>query len=522
MKCPPLILIVLLSLLQPASAQPANDKDGSPSAEPLFRIEQEMRQRIDDLEPSIVSVVVSTMQYDPLPLEEQKIPGRLGSYIPREGIQPGRSDPRDLTDPGHLAEHRFGSGIVLDADKGLILTSYHLIEGARKIYIRASDANGSYADIHAADARSDLAVLKVIEPLRGLKPVRFANVKLPRTIGDKQATVFRGMWVISMGHPLAVGFADGIPSASWGILSNVRRRAAGPGQEDARSRGLHHYGSLLQTDARVTLGCSGGGLFNLKGELVGITSPLAAVKSAESAGGFAIPMDKNYRNIIAALEKGREVEYGFLGIAIQNNAIEADGGYRITSITPGSPADRAGLRGPSPFSRNSGDVILEVNGQPIRDTDDLFLFIGSSLAEAKIKLKILRDGLPREIDLKLAKYSHPLPFIASVQPASPFGIQIDHSSVAYLEMNNAGLRFIDLEIPRGVAIRDLKEGSPGAKKLNQLGGDPTRWTITEVDGTPIDSPSEYRQAIGNKESVTLKLEDINPTGPNRMRTITLP
>src|SRR5690606_38290615 len=111
----------------------------------------------------------------------------------------------------------------------------------------------------------------------------------------KKANVVRGSWVVALGHPRAAGVGEGSASASWGILSSVRRKAPGPGREDQRTRALYHYSILLETDARIAAGSSGGVLLNLDGEAVGLTTPLAAVTGSETAGGFAVPFDANYR-----------------------------------------------------------------------------------------------------------------------------------------------------------------------------------------------------------------------------------
>src|SRR5208337_1788428 len=109
----------------------------------------------------------------------------------------------------------FGSGVVID-EGGLILTNYHVVQDATKIYVRLPGGKGAYADIHAADARSDLAVLKLLQP-------NFLPLK-PIVLGDADK-VEQGQFVLTLANPFAAGFRDGKPSASWGIISNIRRRA---------------------------------------------------------------------------------------------------------------------------------------------------------------------------------------------------------------------------------------------------------------------------------------------------------
>src|SRR5207253_2751972 len=126
-----------------------------------------------------------------------------------------------------------------------------------------------------------------------------------------------------------------------------------------------HYGTLLQTDARLNLGCSGGALVNLKGEMIGLTTALAAIQGGETPGGFAIPIDSVMRRIIEVLMRGEEVEYGFLGVRFDHDRSERGEGVMVAHVYPGSAADQVGLR--------ARDLILAVDAVPVRYTDDLLL-----------------------------------------------------------------------------------------------------------------------------------------------------
>src|SRR5581483_7311905 len=254
---------------------------------------------------------------------------------------------------------------------------------AAKVYVRLPGGRGSYADVHAADPRSDLAVLRLLHPTGlPLKPLR---------IGDGGA-VRKGKLVLSVANPFNAGFRDGSPSASWGIISNVRRRQV-PAQitrEDQLSKmPLYHFGTLLQTDARLNLGVSGGALIDLKGELIGLTTALAAISGGETAGGFAVPLDADLRRVVETLRDGREVEYGFLGVGPLSDA-PANGAVRV-QVTPGSPAAQAGLP--------QGAVITSVNGRRVRDVDDLFVAVGLGLAGNRVKVEVIPpEGGPAQVD----------------------------------------------------------------------------------------------------------------------------
>ncbi|HET6575693.1 MAG TPA: trypsin-like peptidase domain-containing protein [Fimbriiglobus sp.] len=505
----------LLGLLLTAATAVA-----APPPEGVRAAEDHLRKVIAAAEPSVVAIVVShSSQYPPLPADNRKVPGRLGGYEPPDAVRIAgwrrlaeKPDPLDLSDPHNARDYLFGSGVVLDAD-GLVLTTYNLIEGATKVYVRAASGQGYYADIHAADARSDLAVLKPADGLpRGavLAPIKFADV---RTRGEKP-TVAKGMWVVALGHPAAAGIADGSASASWGILSNVGRRAAGPGREDQRNRALHHYNMLLQTDARVTLGCSGGALLNLDGELIGMTTPMAAVTGSETAGGFAIPFDRNYRRIVEVLRAGREVEYGFLGVQATRDPRISTDGLVLAQVVPGTPAEAANL--------THGDVLTAIDGVPVGDMDDLFLHIGAALAGTKLKLTVYRNRQRRQVEVTLAKLDHPLPRIASSRPDPVHGLRVDYSSVLLVQKQNAPRGAVAPRIPPGVVVRELVPGSPAEAKFKTIDEAANQWLITRVNGKPVPTPADFYREAARSPTGSVSLTLVNPDDPSQEKTLRLP
>lgn len=494
----------------------------------LRELEEHLRRVIDGTESSVVAVVVShSSKYETVSAAD-RARGQLDGYEPPARNPLEHAIPRaveknrlDLSDPANIADNLYGSGLVLDAANGLILTSYHLIEGATKIYIRSAAGAGSYANIHAADARSDLAVLKLIDLVPGLKKIRFANVTIDVGQRGQRPTVTRGMWIVAMGHPLAAGFGDGKPSASWGIVSNVRRKADGPTDEEQRTVPLFRYGTLLQTDARVTLGCSGGVLLNLAGEAIGMTAPLAAVTGSDLAGGFAVPFDRNYRRIIEVLQDGREVEYGFLGISIDPGLAPRGIGLRVGQVTPGTPAADVGLlgHGRGRFS-DDGDTILAIDGHPVREQDDLFLYLGAALAGNKVRLTVSRGGTVRDVAVELTKYDNTLPWLASKPAKDVRGMRVDYSSVLFFQLQRAAdAHVLRVGLPAGVLVRDLVPGSPAEKKFKALPEGPSRWMITRVNDKPVTTPAEFYAAVGTGP---IRLTVIDPTDSSRTHAIDLP
>ena len=520
----PRALIALFTLTLAVAALRADDR---PAREKARDLERHLRQVIDDAEASVVAVSVSHSPRYAGRIDPAN-PGKLGEFLnPRLGGGPGFDrgagfDAKlDLADLANVADHPFGTGVVLDAD-GLILTNYHLVEGARKIYVRGPGGRGQYADIHAADARSDLAVLKLLRPLADLRPMPIAPVRVATGPNGEKPTVARGMWVIALGHPAAAGFADGVPSASWGILSGVRRRALVGSAESASSKPLSQLSALLQTDARLTLGSSGSPLLNLDGEMIGLSTPAAAVTGAETAGGFAVPMDQNFRRIVATLKEGREVEYGFLGVSLAQPAPGArllDNGLPIIGVSPGSPAERAGLAGGFPGRRGMGEVagdsILAVDGQPLREQDDLFLLVGAALAGNPVRLTVLGpQGQRRTVDVPLTKSPYEVPFIASVRPPAVHGLRVDWGSAATMKIPGVAL-------PECVSVREIEPNGAAARKLREFDTDlKGTWLVLSVDNQTAATPARFAALAAGKRSVTLRMRNL--AEPDRDRDVTLP
>jgi serine protease Do len=495
----------------------------APAADPPVQaLEAQVQKVIEDASPSVVSVVVSHSKNYGRPAKAK--PGELGDYEAKRptdipGFGRGRFrgeqptlDRLDLSLVENVADHLFGSGLVLDADQGLILTTHHLTDGATKVFVRGAGGKGSYANIVASDAKSDLTVLRLISAINDLKTVKFAEVRWVDEPKGRKANLKAGSAVVALGHPLAGGAGDGVPSASWGIISKFNTRSAAPPvlTDSITPRPLHTYGGLFQVDARVTLGSSGAGVFNLDGQLVGLGSAVAAVFGSEASGGYAIPMDVNYRRIIDVLKSGREVEYGFLGVGPQ--ADEARNGVQISSLSPSCPAAAAGLM--------QFDLVTAIDGHPLRTTDDLLHFVAAALAGSEVTVDYQRGGRPFSTRVKLAKNPNALPSIASVPPPAHFGLQVEYQSVKFAGPVGGFRNQPPPNPPPGVVVRELVAGSAAAKRFDELGAVRSWWVITHVDGKPVTTPSEYDAAVRGKTSVKLVLADASD--PAIRQTVTLP
>jgi S1-C subfamily serine protease len=461
-------------------------KDAPPLCEAL-------EKAVAEAEPSIACILVSRSErykeFDQAPSADE--PGQLGDFRfdyanPRATTERKKQALKlDLAQAGTVPE-AYGSGVVIDETKAQVLTNYHVVRGATKIYVRLPSGKGSYANIHAADPRSDLAVLQLITKIP-LKALKFGD-------GGK---VRKGQMVLSVANPFAAGFRDGSPSASWGIIANIRRQAPVTKRTELSSnKTLHHYGTLLQLDARLNLGCSGGAVINLRGELIGLTTSLAAVSGSETPGGYAVPIDPWFKRIVATLQEGKEVEYGFLGINFDTTP-----GLKLAKLEyvfPGSPARNAGLQ--------TGDIILAVNGQKIRDTDDVFLPLAKAPPKTEITLDIARPpafhgGVTRKLTVKpvLAKYAVQGQIIAANRHLFR-GVRVDYTTLL-IQPPLYNQSTIYREIPRGVVVVEVKARSPAANQLKV--GD----VITQVDGKDVDNPDDFYQKLeGAKGAVDLTVK----------------
>jgi S1-C subfamily serine protease len=482
-------------------------------------LQEAVHQAIQRAEPSIACILVSRSQkyreyersrnYDDARPEEA---GKLGRFDVQGALRGRpRTDPEhqaivnlDLSDPDNAPES-FGSGVVIDDKERLVLTPAHVVRKATKIYVRLPGRRGSWADIHALDPRSDLAVLRLLDRVPNLKA-------LPLGDGGK---LRKGDFVLSLSNPFAAGFRDGSPSASWGMVSNLRRRPTGMLSEVERGERarlpLYRFGTLIQTDTRMNLGCSGGALLNLQGELVGLTTSLAGIIGGETPGGFAVPLDAGTRRIIDVLRRGEEVEYGFLGVYLKGPKSVPAGYVQIDRPIHGGPAENASLRD-RPWPLRAGDFILSINGTPIHDTDELFLAIGMHLAGSTVRIEAAspssddqrRHGTSRTHTVRLAKYAVPDSIIASNRPPARGGLRVDWTSTRPLDW--AG-------IPKGVVIREVLPKSAADKAGLQ-----PNIVITRVNDKEVTEPAEFYRAMERADG-PVKLTYLNATGGTQDITI---
>jgi serine protease Do len=427
--------------------------------------------------PAVVAIYVSRSEsYATAPYwgvtAKAEHPGQLGRFDAEAARKKVPDDARqrkrflraiaehDLSDKDVVPES-YGSGLIIDRS-GLVLTCAHVVKNATRIFVRIPGKKGSWADVHAADPRSDLAVLKLLDPPDGM-------TALP--VG-KGGPLEKGQFLVRLSNGYAPGFRDKDDArADAAQVSSLGYKRRSGKDVDPHAYPLAHYGLLVETKQAVTAGCSGCVLLDLGGKVVGLTTALKV--QGDQPGGFAIPIDANTSRVVAVLAKGEEVEYGFLGVQMQGEGLEV---YRVT---PGSPAFKEGLRG--------GDRIVKVNGNVIKDRDDLFLYLGLGLADHVVKLEVVRFVQRRRetlsVSVRLAKYYVPGPVIASKRPPARFGLRVDYVSIA---AQNLLLGWGDKPPTEGVVVREVIPGSAADRAKLQ----PDK-VITHVNGKEVSSPADY-------------------------------
>ena len=306
---------------------------------------------------------------------------RLAPVGEQQGMRLERPDP---TSPEFIPNQYF-TGVVVDR-QGMIVTTYHTLGDPAKndyyVWVRRKPykvvAVERAEKVMAGDPWTDLAVLRIK-----------AQNLIPMPLGDAEK-LKKGMIVIGLGNPYAIA-RDGEVSATWGIIANLRRQAAPrpktlPNQTDRET--LHHFGTLIQTDAKLNLGTSGGALVNLKGEMIGLLTSQAALYGYEKSAGYAIPVDGMFRRTLKTLKAGKKVQVGFLGVAPEDLSLawrrQGHRGAKVEHVVPGTPAARAGLLG--------GDIITRVNQQPVENRTELFRELGQLTVGQKVGLQVERGS----------------------------------------------------------------------------------------------------------------------------------
>ncbi len=442
-------------------------------------VEQATVSAIESAERSVVAIArVRRNQTTAAKIDQLRFDQfRLGSPFPSP----------DEPDNPDFVPTLFGSGVVI-SDDGFIVTCGHVLDDPREhdyfVWLDkqsyAARVIGMPAKVLASDPFSDLAVLKI--DASNLQPARFG-----------QAELRKGQFVIALGNPQAIA-RDGRASASWGIISNLNRVAPSEaGGGDSGKETIHHFGTLIQTDAKLNLGMSGGALVNLKGEVIGLTTALAASSGYEQSAGFAIAVDAMFLRVIETLKAGKLPEFGFLGIQPEDlrDAEKARGlsGARVSVVIPGLPGEQAGLR--------ADDVIFGVNERTIVDRNDLFRELSQSAAGGEVQLHVhrFRPGRtsPDELQLPAVLSKKPVsthrPGYAIHLPSKWRGLLVDYATAVSTELLRTGIGG-SRRGPLKLAILSVDPDTPAWSAGLRPG-----YGINSVAGSAVTSPDEFYRLV---------------------------
>ncbi len=353
-KLPKTCVLIILFLLVPLQFS---------SAGILEQVEQELVSLADKVRPAVVS------------LSPYIAKGAVGQGLPRKG-RPANA----------------GSGVIFDAEKGLIVTNSHVVRNVLKILVTFKDGSKIVGEVLGADEDTDLAVVQVTaeQPLTAVKFADSSKVKI-------------GQLVVAVGNPY--GLND---TTTFGIVSGLKRENVN----------LSRYEDFIQTDASINPGNSGGPLLNIKGEVIGINT--AIINYAQSIG-FSIPSNMVLYIVNQLVEYG-EVHRGWLGVGIDPVTEEMAGninlkpgvGVVVNSVFEGDPAHQAGLK--------VGDIILKIGGAKIDSPNSLIRIIGTISPGQTINLDILRNGEHKVVPVKLESKKKKTNLLASLTPSDPSGL----------------------------------------------------------------------------------------------------
>jgi len=390
------------------------------------------------------------------------------------------------------AERSLGSGVILDK-AGFILTNNHVIDQATKIQVQLPGDPTKYtAKVIGSDEDTDLAVIKI----DATKELPFAK------LGNSEG-VQVGDWVLAIGSPFGLN-----ATVTAGIVSAKDRGGMG-----------RQFQRFLQTDAAINPGNSGGPLVDMAGQVVGINTAILTGSRGYEGVGFAMPSNTAI-NVYDQIIKSGRVTRGSIGVSFQEElstnqitlkSLGAPYGVVIQGVEPGSPAEKAGLKG--------GDVISTVNGQAVKTGNDLVNPIASATIGSKVKLTYYRDKQQHETTATVEDRTRVFPNSAGRVSNTPddaapneFGLRVE--SLTPERAQRVGVT----EGQKGVLVSEVEPGS-FAEDIQFIAGD----VITEVNGQSVTSVDDYRKSIAKLkpgENVVFKILRRSPT--DRVMTVFLP
>ena len=387
----------------------------------------------------------------------------------------GGDSGRKFNVPQERREKALGSGVIVSPE-GYILTNNHVVDGAKEVTVTLHDKREMKAHVIGTDPRTDIAVLKI------------DGSNYPALTLADSSKVEIGDVVLAIGNPFGVG-----QTVTAGIVSATGRGGLG----------IEQVEDFIQTDAPINPGNSGGALVDDEGHLIGINTAIISGNSGGNQGiGFAVPINMARHDMDQILAHGK-VEHGYLGILPQDvtpalakafNSSAASGAL-VGQVTPDSPAAHAGLK--------EGDIIVEVDGQPVADANQLRSRIGMMNPNTTAKLKVMRGGNAENISVTLGDFPDKEERAGVVEGNTDDGLQ----GVAVENLTPETVQ--ELKLPagsKGVVVDQVSPESRAAEAGLQRGD-----VIKQVNHQSITNVKEYSQAVGaaKKDQPVLLLVDRN-------------
>jgi len=354
-------------------------------------------------------------------------------------------------------EQALGTGFIISSE-GYILTNNHVVNGADEVMVKLSDGREIKGELKGSDEKLDLALIKISE-----------KEKLPvAELGDSDSLEV-GEWVMAIGNPF--GLAQTVTA---GIVS-AKGRVIGSGP----------YDDYIQTDASINPGNSGGPLFSAEGKVIGINT---AIISGGQGIGFAIPINMA-KDVVAQLRDKGKVTRGYLGIRFQpltadlakSFGLDSDKGALVASVEKDGPAEKAGLK--------AGDIILEYDGKPISEGNELPRYVAVTPIDKKVRLVIFRDGRKQEVTASIARLKD-----GEVPAEASGGNESEAIGIVVQEVTKELASRLGIRETKGLIVSEVKPGSP-AEEVGVSPGD----LIIEINGQRPDTLEKYN-------AVTAKLK----------------
>ena len=344
-----------------------------------------------------------------------------------------------------------GSGVIVDANAGLIITNHHVVADASQISVRLNDDRTLDAKLLGSDPGTDIALLQI--EADGLSGIEFADI----------ATVAVGDYVVAIGNPFGIG-----QTVTSGIVSALGR--AGINNDN--------YEDFIQTDAAINQGNSGGALVDMEGNLIGINTAIISGSGGSNGIGFAVPADM-VATVLEHLKRDGQVKRGLLGVSIADVTpevvaaldVDVDYGAVVTSVMPDSAAERAGVQ--------LSDVIVEIDGEPVKGSRELRNAVGLMLQDQEVELSLYRNGELKKLSARIGGTNGR----AIAEESSPLRREFRGARLENVAEDNPFVK-------QGVEIVSLREGE-AAWMAGLRRGD----VIVEVNRKPVKDLGDFNALL---------------------------